>query len=206
MNADVYLSLDALSARMLPEPPPQPLKPTRSDYDLPPHTRPLERRTLIPAAVLIPVVARSTPTILFTKRSQSLPRHAGQVSFPGGCADETDISLVHTAIRELEEETGISGDHVTPAGFLQPYETVTGFAVLPVVALVREGFSVSLNEREVESIFEVPLAFLLDPANRQEQSLEWKGEARRVYAYQYESHYIWGATAAILVDLTERLT
>jgi 8-oxo-dGTP pyrophosphatase MutT (NUDIX family) len=206
MKADAYLSLEVLSARLLPDPPALPLKPTRGDYDLNPHTRPLERRTLIPAAVLIPVVAHSEPTILFTKRSQSLPRHAGQVSFPGGCADETDTSLVHTAIRELEEETGIAADFVTPAGFLQPYETVTGFAVLPVVGLLREGFSVSVCEREVESVFEVPLAFLLDPVNRQEHRLEWKGDMRRVYAFQYESHYIWGATAAILVELTERLT
>jgi 8-oxo-dGTP pyrophosphatase MutT (NUDIX family) len=206
MKANAYLSLEALAARLLPRPPPLPLKPTRSDYDLNPSIRPERRGNLVSAAVLIPVVARSEPTVLFTRRSQSLPRHAGQVSFPGGCADDSDASLTATALRELDEETGITADYVSVAGFLAPYETVTGFAVLPVVGLLREGFSVAVDASEVDGVFEVPLAFLLDPANCQEHRLEFKGDLRRVYAFQYESHYIWGATAAILVEFAERLT
>ncbi len=197
--------LEQLRTRLLAEPPDLPLKPTRSDYDLNPSARPQARPTLIPSAVLIPVVARAEPTVLFTERSKNLPRHPGQVSFPGGCADDTDISLVHTALRELDEETGIAADFVTVAGFLEPYETVTGFAVLPVVGLLREGFTVAPDAREVEQVFEVPLAFLIDPANRQEERREWNGVARRFYVFRHESHYIWGATAAILKQFAERL-
>lgn len=197
--------LEKMQARLLSDPPDLPLKPHRSDYDLNPGARPEARLTLIPAAVLIPVVARSEPTILFTERSASLARHAGQVSFPGGCADETDDSLVHTALRELQEETGIAPDYVTVAGFLEPYETVTGFAVLPVVGVLREGFDLAHDAREVAEIFEVPLAFLIDPTRRREEQREWKGVTRRFHAFTYETHYIWGATAAILVQFAERL-
>ena len=91
------------------------------------------------------------------------------------------------------------------AGFLPPYETVTAYSVLPVVGVVREGFKLAPNAREVDGVFEVPLAFLIDPANRQEQQREWNGSKRRFYLFEYETHYIWGATAAILVDLAERL-
>ena len=205
MNAQRYLSPEVLSARLLPVMPELPLAPTRSDYDLNPATRPETQRVLVPAAVLIPVVARPEPTVLFTKRSELLPRHAGQVCFPGGGVHQTDDSLVRTALREMEEETGIGPEFVSVAGFLTPYETVTGYAVLPVVGLLREGFRVTANAREVDGVFEVPLAFLIDPANRQEQRLAWKGGLRRVYAFQYETHYIWGATAAILVEFAERL-
>lgn len=205
MKADAYLSLNTLAARLLSEAPPLPLAPTRSDYDLNPSIRPERRETLIPSAVLIPVVTRSEPTVLFTRRAQSLPRHAGQVSFPGGCADDTDASMVETALRELEEETGIARDYVSVAGFLEPYETITGFSVLPVVGLLREGFSVTVDANEVDGVFEVPLAFLIDPENCQEDRLQVRGEMRRFYAFQYQSHYIWGATAAILVELAERL-
>ena len=205
MNAQRYLSPEVLSARLLPVMPELPLAPTRSDYDLNPATRPETQRVLVPAAVLIPVVARPEPTVLFTKRSELLPRHAGQVCFPGGGVHQTDASLVRTALREMEEETGIGPEFVSVAGFLTPYETVTGYAVLPVVGLLREGFRVTANAREVDGVFEVPLAFLIDSANRREQRLAWKGGLRRVYAFQYETHYIWGATAAILVELAERL-
>ena len=160
---------------------------------------------LTPAAVLIPVVARTEPMVLFTTRSETLPRHAGQVSFPGGCAHEGDDSLMATALREMQEETGIDPNFVSVAGFLTPYETVTAYAVLPVVGLVREGFTISVNAREVDGVFEVPLGFLIDPANRQEEKREWKGIERRFYVFRYGTHYIWGATAAILVELADRL-
>jgi len=205
MNAQAYLSQEALRARLFAAPPPLPLAPSRSDYDLNPSMRPEAQRALVPAAVLIPIVAHAEPTVLFTTRSEALPRHAGQVSFPGGCAHEQDDSLVATALREMQEETGIDPALVSVAGFLTPYETVTGYAVLPVVGLVREGFGLSVNAREVDGVFEVPLAFLIDPASRQEHQREWKGQQRRFYVFEHGTHYIWGATAAILVDLAEHL-
>ena len=109
-------------------------------------------------------------------------------------------------MRELKEETGIEADFVSVQGFLEVYETVTGYAVLPVVGLVREGFSLAPDANEVAQIFEVPLSFFLDPANLREHMFEWQGGMRRVYAFEAETHYIWGATASMLVNLVQRLS
>jgi 8-oxo-dGTP pyrophosphatase MutT (NUDIX family) len=204
MNAFAPLSAQVLRSLLLPMPPDLPLSPTRSDYDFDPASRPQGQPILLPAAVLFPIVARAEPTVLFTKRSEDLSRHAGQVSFPGGRADPEDGSLVVTALREMREETGIAEDFVSVVGFLDVYETGTGYAILPVVGLLREGFALAPDAREVTGIFEVPLGFLLDPANCQERTAEWKGRLRRFYAFQYETHYIWGATASILVNFAER--
>jgi 8-oxo-dGTP pyrophosphatase MutT (NUDIX family) len=197
--------LEALRARLLTEPPALPLIPKRGDYDLNPATRPEIRPTLAPAAVLLPIVVRPEPTILFTRRTEHLSRHGGQVSFPGGRVHPDDVSLVETALRETQEETGITSGFVSVAGFLDPYETGTGYAILPVVGLLSEGFPLLPEPNEVAEIFEVPLAFLLDPGNRERHSREWQGRRREYYAFTYDGHYIWGATAAILVNLTERL-
>ena len=197
------MKLETLQARLIAVPPC--LTPTRSDYDLNPNVRPAAARPLVPAAVLVPIVTRTEPTVLFTRRSTALKRHAGQVSFPGGRADPTDTSLTATALRELLEETGIDPAFVTVAGFLDPYETITGFAVLPVVGLVDPGFSLAPDAREVAAVFEVPLAFLLDPDNCRTEEVELQGRKRRFYAFQYQSHYIWGATAAMLKALAGRL-
>ena len=159
----------------------------------------------MPAAVLLPIVMRSQPTVLLTQRTEHLPRHAGQVSFPGGRAHPGDISLVETALRETQEETGIEPGFVTIAGFLDAYETGTGYAILPVVGLVSEGFALIPDTNEVAEIFEVPLAFLLDGRNRQKNEREWQGRMRSYYAYSYEGRTIWGATAAMLVNFSERL-
>jgi len=183
-----------------------PLTPSRSDYDLNPSAREMGPRDLAPACVLIPIIRRAKPTLLFTKRAEELPRHPGQVSFPGGRVHTSDVSLAATALRELEEETGIAAGFVSVQGFLEVYETVTGYAVVPVVGLLSEGFALKPDAREVAEVFEAPLAFFLDPANRQEHVLNWKGGMRRVYAFEVETHYIWGATAAILVNLAQRLT
>ena len=196
----------ALRARLLSQPPALPLTPTRSDYDLNPAARALAPRRLVPASVLLPIVARAEPTMLFTRRSEHLRRHAGQVSFPGGRAQDSDASLVDTALRELAEETGIAADFVSVEGFLDVYETVTGYAVLPVLGLRSDGFALKPDADEGAEVFEVPLAFFLDPANRREHVLEWKGGMRRVYAFEAEAHYIWGATASILVNLAQRLS
>jgi len=118
---------------------------------------------------------------------------------------EDDRSLVDTALRETHEEIGITADFVSVAGFLEPYETGTGYAILPVVGLLREGYALVPEVNEVAEIFEVPLAFLLDPANRERRSGEWQGRRREFYAFTYDGHYIWGATAAILVNFGERL-
>lgn len=204
MDTTVPIKLETLQARLLSASPRLPT-PERSDYDLNPDARPVGAPRLVPAAVLIPIVARPTPTVLFTRRSAALKRHAGQVSFPGGTADAGDASLTATALRELKEETGIDPAFVAVAGFLEPYETGTGFAIVPVVGLVREGFALILDAREVDAVFEVPLDFLLDPANCREEEMEWQGRPRRFYAFHFESHYIWGATAAMLKVLSGRL-
>lgn len=197
--------VDAFRARLLNEPPILPLVTTRGDFDLNPHTRPLTRKELRPAAVLVPVVQRAEPTVLLTQRTHTLAQHAGQVSFPGGRAEPDDISLVQTALRETLEETGIQSTFVTVAGFLEAYETGTGFAILPVVGLLAEGFSLLPDASEVAEVFEVPLAFLLDPANRKKDSREFQGIRRSFYSFTYKGHYIWGATAAMLVNFGERL-
>jgi 8-oxo-dGTP pyrophosphatase MutT (NUDIX family) len=193
------LDPEILSARLLSAPPVLPREAARRQDGVCPAPGPL----LIPSAVVVPIVLRPEPTLLFTRRSESLSRHGGQVSFPGGRAQASDASLVVTALREMEEETGIAAAFVTVAGYLGAYETVTGYAVLPVVGLLRSGFTLAPNAAEVEDIFEVPLAFLLDPANRQQEQGE--GGKRRFYVFRYKSHYIWGATAAIVAELAERL-
>ncbi len=196
---------EALRGRLLSEPPALPLNPTRGDYDLSPAMRPALQRALIPAAVLLPIVRRADPTVLFTRRTEHLSRHAGQVSFPGGRAHEGDRSLVETALRETAEEVGIAPVFVSIAGFLDAFETGTGFAILPVVGILHEGFALLPDANEVAEVFEVPLAFLLDSRNREKRSAEWQGWKGEFYVFQYDGHYIWGATAAILVNFSERL-
>lgn len=198
--------VELLRSRLLSEPPALPLIPKRGDYDLNPQNRPAEKIDLKPAAVLLPLVLRQEPHVLLTQRTHHLTRHAGQVAFPGGRADANDISLVETALRETQEETGIDPAFVTVAGFLDAYETGTGYAILPVVGILSDGFALSPHAVEVAEIFEVPLAFLLDPANRQQQSRAFQGRMRSFYSFTYEGHYIWGATAAMLLNFAERIS
>ena len=198
--------VDLLRSRLLRDPPDLPLTPKRSDYDLNPQSRPIEKVDLKPAAVLLPLVFRHEPQVLLTQRTHHLTRHAGQVAFPGGRADPGDISLVETALRETQEETGIEPAYVTIAGFLDAHETGTGYAILPVVGLLSEGFALSPHAAEVAEIFEVPLSFLLDPVNKKTQSREFQGHMRTFYSFTYEGHYIWGATAAMLLNFGERIT
>ncbi|HSM96688.1 MAG TPA: CoA pyrophosphatase [Rhizomicrobium sp.] len=194
-----------LRTRLLSEAPEFKVHPARSDYDFNPEfRRPAGEIRLTPAAVLMPIINKPVPTVLLTQRTETLSRHAGQVSFPGGRVDDADQSPLAAALRETHEETGITADFITVAGYMEGYETGTGFAILPVVGIVREGFTLMPNPAEVHDIFEVPLAFLLDPKNRQRQSREWQGRKREFYAFNYGSHYIWGATAAILVNFAER--
>ena len=168
-------------------------------------TRPA-RETLTAASVLIPIVPRdpaagSGLTVIFTQRAAHLKYHPGQVSFPGGRVDAADPSPEATALRESQEEIGLDSDRVEILGRLPEYHTRTGYRITPVVGVVAPPFELRADAGEVEDIFEVPLAFLLDPANHQRHSREWQGELRWFFAMPYEGRYIWGATAGMLVNL-----
>ncbi|WP_213737988.1 CoA pyrophosphatase [Bradyrhizobium sp. dw_411] len=158
-----------------------------------------------PAAVLIAVVDRPEPTVLLTQRSAHLNDHAGQISFPGGKIDPTDASPLDAALREANEEVGLAREFIDPVGYLDLYGTAFGFRILPTVARVRPGFTMRVSAAEVDDVFEVPLAFLMNPANHQIHSKEFRGIERSYYAMPYEERYIWGATAGILRVLYERI-
>ncbi|HEX9472191.1 MAG TPA: CoA pyrophosphatase [Bradyrhizobium sp.] len=158
-----------------------------------------------PAAVLIPVVDHPQPTVLLTQRSAHLNDHAGQISFPGGKIDATDASPLDAALREADEEIGLSREFIDPIGYLDLYATGFGFRILPTVARVRPGFKLNINHSEVDDAFEVPLAFLMNPANHQIHSKEFRGMERFYYAMPFAERYIWGATAGILRVLYERI-
>jgi 8-oxo-dGTP pyrophosphatase MutT (NUDIX family) len=151
------------------------------------------------------VVDHPEPTVLLTLRSAHLNDHAGQISFPGGKIEATDASPLDAALREAEEEVGLTREFVEPLGYLDLYGTSFGFRILPTVAKVRPGFTMRVSPAEVDDAFEVPLAFLMNPANHQLQSREFRGVARSFYAMPFEQHYIWGATAGILRVLYERI-
>lgn len=178
----------------------------RSDYDLNREAK-LQEQAGMPvrdAAVLVPVVNHpGEPTILLTKRTDHLTKHAGQVSFPGGKVDEADEDAVAAALREAHEEVGLGANHIEVCGFLDTYRTGTGFEIVPVVGLVTPGFELTLQESEVQAAFEVPLSFLLDRSNHQLESAMWKGIERHYYAMPYGDYFIWGATAAMLVNLCD---
>jgi 8-oxo-dGTP pyrophosphatase MutT (NUDIX family) len=158
-----------------------------------------------PAAVLVPVVDRSEPTVLLTLRTAELASHAGQVAFPGGKIDAADESPVAAAMREANEEVGLPRSVIEPIGYLDLYLTFSGFRILPTVARVHPDFQLVLNPWEVTETFEVPLDFLMTPANHQRKTRDWKGIARQYYAIPYENRYIWGITAGILRNLYERI-
>ena len=157
------------------------------------------------AAVLVPIVDHPDPTVLLTQRSANLADHAGQIAFPGGKIDATDATPLDTALREAEEEVGLSRDYVEPIGYLGLYGTSFGFRILPTLARVRPGFSIQLSEGEVDDTFEVPLSFLMNPANHQLHSKEFRGMLRSYYAMPYGQRYIWGATAGMLRMLYQRI-
>jgi 8-oxo-dGTP pyrophosphatase MutT (NUDIX family) len=148
-------------------------KETAGDHSLNMGTLP-RSSAVEPAAVLVPIVLRKPePAILLTKRADHLTRHAGQISFPGGRLHTEDRDLVATALRETREEIGINTDEIEIAGFLDSYETGTGFRILPVVGFVAPGYTVKLDAREVETVFEVPFSFLMNPDNHQRHVGNW---------------------------------
>lgn len=156
------------------------------------------------AAVLIPLFSRAgVPHVLFTKRTQSLRNHAGQISFPGGTRDESDATPLHTALRETHEELGIPPAAVTVLGLLEETPTVTQFRVLPFVGVIPSDFAYVANPAEIEEILEIPLSHLLRPEIHRMEKLKFEGREREVYFYDYGKYVIWGATARMLRNLLQ---
>ena len=178
------------------------------DFDLNPDARRMlpENRALRLAAVLCPIAPRPKGmSVILTRRSENLKRHAGQIAFPGGKIDDEDPSPLAAALREAEEEIGLLRDQVEVLGPIEPYETGTGFWVRPFVALVAPGFRPLPNPDEVAEVFEVPLAHLVDPAHRIRRSYKFKGSERAFWSIPYEGREIWGATAGMLKALSDRI-
>jgi 8-oxo-dGTP pyrophosphatase MutT (NUDIX family) len=156
-----------------------------------------------PAAVLVGVMENAEPTLLLTQRTTTLSKHGGQIAFPGGRLDAGETPL-QAALREAEEETGLASRYIEPLGYLDGYLTVTGYFIVPVVARILPGFTFTPHAAEVDEIFDVPLSFLLNAQNRETQTREWKGMTRRYYVYPYQQRYIWGATAGMIKNLSDK--
>lgn len=172
-----------------------------SDYDLNRDVVLPKGRVLKPAAVLVAVT--ETGEVILTKRSAQLKHHPGQIAFAGGRQDETDHTLVDVALREAREEIGLNPAHATILGGLPSHETVTNFAVTPIVALVPNGLRFVPEPGEVDEVFTVPLAHLVNPANFCIEGRHWRGQKRFYYTVPFGPYYIWGATARILRGLAE---
>ena len=180
--------------------------PRRGDHDSDPVMEKIASvRPIRPAAVLVGIVEHREPTVLLTQRAQHLPDHPGQVSFPGGKIDKTDESPMHAALREAEEEIGLDRSGVEPIGYLDLYMTTLGYRIVPLIARVKPGFELKLNTSEVDEVFEVPLAYVMDAAKMEKHSRDWQGMTRHYYAVTFGQRYIWGVTAGILRNLRERI-
>jgi 8-oxo-dGTP pyrophosphatase MutT (NUDIX family) len=177
---------------------------SRGDGDLDGRVIPSGAR-LNQAAVLAPLILHDgPPRFLFTMRAAHLTKHAGQISFPGG-RREPGETLAQTALRETHEEIGITPDHVEILGCFDPYETVTAFQVTPFVGVIKPGYTVTPDHREVSEVFETPFDFLMNAANHERHEMEFRGKVRRFWAMPWQERYIWGATAGMLKALHDRL-
>ena len=177
-----------------------------SDFDLNPDVVLPEGRTLRPAGVLIGIATGGAePQVLLTKRSSALKHHPGQIAFPGGKQDPGDPDVIAAALREAREEIGLPDGHARVLGTLPCHETVTGFRVTPVVALIERGFDFVAEPGEVDEVFATPLSHLLDPANYLIEARRWRGSRRRYFTVPYGPYYIWGATARMLRGLAARM-
>ena len=160
---------------------------------------------ITPAAVLVPIVDRPSPTVILTLRPESMRKHPGQVSFPGGRIDPVDEGPIAAALREAQEEIGLAPAAVEIIGTADRYRTITGFEVTPVVGILPPDLPLKAHPGEVAAIFEAPLHFLLDPAHQQVRTVNWRGRERTYYEIEYGDRRIWGATAAMIVNLARRL-
>jgi 8-oxo-dGTP pyrophosphatase MutT (NUDIX family) len=158
-----------------------------------------------PAAVLLGFRDDRQQRLVLTVRTHTLSEHAGQVALPGGRVDEGDASVIDAALREAEEEIGLHRSAVRPLGFLDRYETISGFVITPVVARIDADARLHPAPGEVAEIFEVPLAFLVDPANLRRYSMDYRGHRRDMVEFVHAGHRIWGATAAIVLNLLRRM-
>lgn len=159
----------------------------------------------VDAAVLIAVTDRAEPGLILTQRPETMRKHPGQVAFPGGRVDATDADVIAAALREAEEEIALPRDAVRVIGLADRYRTGTGFDITPVIAIIAPDLPLHPNDDEVAAIFEVPLSFVLEPANHSEVRIEWQGRERVFYEMHWQGFRIWGATAAIIVNLSRRL-
>jgi 8-oxo-dGTP pyrophosphatase MutT (NUDIX family) len=179
---------------------------SRSDFDLDPQHAPTDRAPLKPAAVLIGLVEHPEgPSVILTRRSDSLRNHTGQVALPGGRCDPGETPW-QTALREAHEEIGLDPALVTLAGLSTTYRTGTGYHITPVVGFIAPGFTLTVNPDEVAEVFETPFKFLMDPVNHVQHEREIPtGITRRFYGMTWEDHFIWGATAGVMRALYDRL-
>jgi len=157
------------------------------------------------AAVLVPIIDQQQPEVVLTLRSRDLAHHPGQVSFPGGAMESIDGSAVETAMRETREEIGIAETTVKPIGFLDRFDTISDYRVLPVVGLLEPGLNWIPDSREVDEVFTVPLSYITDVSRFHRTEREYRGQVHTIWSLNWESHVIWGVTAAIIRNLVDRL-